>query len=108
MDARDRIFELLDAQKIEQKSFAAEVGVSEVIVTNWRKGRSQSYKSHIVQIAKVLGTTSEYLLTGKTQSSPSPQGDRLPELVAEIAGLTAAEQEAVKGYVAILKSLRKQ
>ena len=108
MDTRDRIFDLLDRQKMEQKAFAAAIGVKESAVTDWRRGKSNSYNRYLVQIAQALGTTSEYLLTGKTQSSPSPQGDRLPELVAEIAGLTAAEQEAVKGYVAILKSLRKQ
>lgn len=108
MDTRARIFELLDKKKIEQKAFAAEVGVSPSIVSNWRKGKSNSYNDHLVKIAQVLGVPTSDLLGDKTQSSPSPQGDRLPELVAEIAGLTAAEQEAVKGYVAILKSLRKQ
>ena len=103
MDARDRIFELLDAQQIEQKSFAAEVGVSEVIVTNWRKGRSKSYKSHIVQIAKVLGVTSEYLLTGKTQNSPSPEGDRLPDAWY---ALTPAQKAQVEEYMKFLVSHR--
>lgn len=103
MDARDRIFELLDAQQIEQKSFAAEVGVSEVIVTNWRKGRSKSYKSHIVQIAKVLGVTSEYLLTGKTQSSPSPEGDRLPDVWY---ALSPAQKAQVEEYMKFLVSHR--
>lgn len=101
MDARDRIFELLDAQKIEQKSFAAKVGVSEVIVTNWRKGRSQSYKSHIVQIAKVLGTTSEYLLTGKTQSSPPQKRDRLPEVWYM---LTDAQRARAEEFMRFLKA----
>lgn len=80
MDTRDRIFDLLDRQKMEQKSFAAEIGVKESVVTDWRRGKSNSYNRYVVQIAQVLGTTSEYLLTGKTQSSPPQKRDRLPEV----------------------------
>ena len=80
MDTRDRIFDLLDRQKMEQKTFAAEIGVKESVVTDWRRGKSNSYNRHLVQIAQVLGTTSEYLLTGKTQSSPPQKRDRLPEV----------------------------
>lgn len=108
MDTLSRIFELADKKFPEQQAFAAAIGVSAKTVSVWRTGRGKSYTKYLTQIADALDTSVEYLLTGKTQSSPSPQGDRLPELVAEIAGLTAAEQEAVKGYVAILKSLRKQ
>lgn len=78
MDTRDRIFELLDAQGMEQKAFAEAVGVSEVIVTNWRKGRSKSYKAYLVKIAQVLGTTTADLLGEKQQSSPSSEEDGLP------------------------------
>ena len=78
MDTRDRIFELLDAQGMEQKAFAEAVGVSEVIVTNWRKGRSKSYKAYLVKIAQVLGTTTADLLGEKQQSSPPSEEDGLP------------------------------
>lgn len=80
MDTRDRIFDLLDRQKMEQKTFAAAIGVKESAVTDWRRGKSNSYNRYLVQIAQVLGTTSEYLLTGKTQSSPPQKRDRLPEV----------------------------
>nr|DAQ81191.1 MAG TPA: helix-turn-helix domain protein [Caudoviricetes sp.] len=69
MDTRARIFELLDKKKIEQKAFAAEVGVSPSIVSNWRKGKSNSYNDHLVKIAQVLGVTTSDLL-GETRSVP--------------------------------------
>lgn len=80
MDTRDRIFDLLDRRKMEQKTFAAQIGVKESVVTDWRRGKSNSYNRYLVQIAQVLGTTSEYLLTGKTQSSPPQKRDRLPDV----------------------------
>lgn len=80
MDTRARIFELLDKKKIEQKAFAAEVGVSPSIVSNWRKGKSNSYNDHLVKIAQVLGVPTSDLLGDKTQSSPPQKRDRLPEV----------------------------
>ena len=80
MDTRARIFELLDKKKIEQKAFAAEVGVSPSIVSNWRKGKSNSYNDHLVKIAQVLGVPTSDLLGDKTQSSPPHKRDRLPDV----------------------------
>lgn len=69
MDTRDRIFDLLDRQKMEQKAFAAAIGVKESAVTDWRRGKSTSYNRYLVQIAQVLGTTTADLL-GETRSVP--------------------------------------
>lgn len=103
MDTRDRIFDLLDRQKMEQKTFAAEIGIKESVVTDWRRGKSNSYNRHLVQIAQALSTTSEYLLTGKTQSSPSPEGDRLPDAWY---ALSPAQKAQVEEYMKFLVSHR--
>lgn len=103
MDTRARIFELLDKKKIEQKAFASAVGVSPSIVSNWRKGKSNSYNDCLVQIAKVLGTTSEYLLTGKTQSSPPQKRDRLPDVWYE---LTDAQKAQAEEFMRFLRAAR--
>lgn len=103
MDTRDRIFELLDAKKIEQKAFAEDVGVSPSIVSNWRKGKSNSYNDYLVKIAQVLGTTTADLL-GEKQSSPSKM-DRLLEVFGD---LTEDEQQDVARYVDLVKARRKQ
>ena len=66
MDIIDRIFELVDKQFKEQKDFAAAVGVSDDTVSDWRRRKSASCtkSKHLTRIAEVLGTTTEYLLTG--------------------------------------------
>ena len=104
MDTRDRIFKLLDAKKIEQKAFAAQVGVSEGTVSNWRRGVSKSYSRYLVQIAQVLGTTTADLLGEKQQSSPS-KTDRLLEVFGD---LTEDEKQDVARYVDLVKARRKQ
>lgn len=104
MDTRDRIFKLLDAKKIEQKAFAAQVGVSEGTVSNWRRGVSSSYTRYLVEIAQVLGTTTADLLGEKQQSSPS-KTDRLLEVFGD---LTEDEKQDVARYVDLVKARRKQ
>ena len=65
IDSVVRIFELLDSARIEQKKFATLLGTTDKTVSAWRTGRSKSYTKYIPQIAEVLGTTTEYLLTGE-------------------------------------------
>lgn len=64
MDTVDRIFSLLDETDMEQQAFAAAVGVSDDTASNWRRRKSASYSKYLAQIAEVLNTTTEYLLTG--------------------------------------------
>ena len=64
MDTAGRIFELLKTTGMEQKKFASLVGVSPQKVSEWKSGKARSYTRRIPLIAEVLGTTSEYLLTG--------------------------------------------
>lgn len=79
MDTVDRIFDLLDKMPIEQQEFAKLVGVSDDTASNWRRRKSASYSKYLSKIADVLGTTVEYLLTGKKEKpAPAPRnGDEL-------------------------------
>ena len=81
MDTAKRIFELVDSQFKEQKEFAAAIGVSDKIVSQWRVGTTKSYNRRLPQIAEALGTTTEYLLTGngpKQKRAVSDSGTALP------------------------------
>ncbi len=69
MDTVERIFLLVDKKYDEQKVFAEEIGVPPQRVSEWRNRKSMSYQKKLPQIAKVLGTTVEYLLTGSAEKS---------------------------------------
>lgn len=101
MDTKDRIFKLLDAKKIKQKAFAADVGVSPSIVSNWRKGKSNSYNDYLVKIAQVLGTTTSDLLGEQKESSPPSEDDRL---LAGYDALSARNREKLEEYLDLLLS----
>ena len=96
MDVCSRIFELVDKKYVEQQAFAAALGVSPTMVSAWRKNKSESYMKRIPQIADVLNTSAEYLLTGeeKTPVGLSANG-REEEFVQLFNQLTPDQQELV-------------
>ena len=79
METSNRIFELADKKYPEQRDFAAEIGVAPSVVSAWRNKKSESYMKRLPQIAEILNTPVEYLLTGeKKEPAPTPKnGDEL-------------------------------
>lgn len=101
MDTKIRIFELLDKLGMEQKAFAEAVGVKESTVSDWRRGKSNSYNRFLVKIAQVLGTTTADLLGEKQKSSPPSEEDRL---LAGYDALSARNREKLEEYLDLLLS----
>ena len=64
MDIVDRIFDLVDSKYKEQRDFAAQLGITPSMVSEWRRRKSASFNRRLPEIADALGTTTEYLLTG--------------------------------------------
>lgn len=104
MDAVDRLFALVDARFPEQKDFAAQLGITPSIVSEWRRGKSESFtkQKYIGKIAEILNTTTEYILTGKKER-PSPEGDERPECWDL---LTREEREKAREYIEMLIAAR--
>lgn len=76
MDIVDRIFNLVDKNFREQRDFAAAMQLTPSIVSEWRRRKSASYVKRLPEIAKALGTTTEYLLTGaETSIKPGKDAD---------------------------------
>ena len=104
-DAAKRLFALVDARYLEQKEFAAQLGITPSIVSEWRRGKSESFAKpkYIKAIAELLGTTTEYILTG-SENQPAPlTGD---ELVDAVRGLNAENRAKAKEYIAMLRELQ--
>lgn len=83
LDIVERIFKLADEQFPEQREFAAAIGVTPSIVSEWRRRKSASYVKRLEKISQVLGTTPQYLLSGDTSEDVSASApiDRVePEL----------------------------
>jgi len=54
--------ELLKEKGLKQKWFADKVGVSEVTVSNWVKGKSYPKEEHLRRISEVLDVPAERLI----------------------------------------------
>lgn len=84
MDTVDRIFELVDQKYKEQRFFAAALGTTPSMVSQWRKRKSASYQKHLSKIAELLDTTVEYLLTGASAAAPSGLSAEDAEILRQI------------------------
>lgn len=109
MDTAEIIFTLLKERGMEQKEFAQKINVSEKTVSAWRTGRARSYTKHLQIIAEVLGTTTDYLHTGKENvvQLHIPEKHLDNELMAELTSATPEEITQVRAYLQGLKAARK-
>lgn len=105
MDIMERIFDLAARKYPEQKAFAEALGVSPTRISEWKKRKSESYMKRLPEIASVLGTTPEYLLTGQgTAPAPDPE---LSEMMSKFGHLTPEQKAKVIGYMEGLIAQRK-
>lgn len=68
MSTLDKIWYLLKIKGMSGSLLAKQIGVSRSTITDWKNGKTASYKNHIVAIANALSVTPEYLLD--EQSAP--------------------------------------
>lgn len=111
MDTVDRIFNLVDAQYQEQRDFAYALGLTASIVSAWKCRRSGSYVKYLPQIAKLLGVSAEYLLTGNPdKKSPSPEGNGLlesyPEDLRRLIDICVDHPEIVPALLGLARQIK--
>lgn len=83
MDTAERIFDLLDKAGMEQKQFAEMIGATDKVVSKWRTSGLKSYRKYLPQIATVLNTTVEYLVTGEKKEPATGSGDGFADKLSE-------------------------
>ena len=99
MDVLDRIFTLLKERGMVQKELARQLGIHPDTPTKWKKGISQSYLKMLPQIAAVLGTTPEYLLTGKKDPATGDGDGEVGEIMRLLAQLSPERRAKEVAYL---------
>lgn len=101
MDIVDRLFELVDEKFKEQQDFAAVLGVDPTLPSRWRNRKSASYQRRLSQIAQVLDTTTEYLLTGSgpKQKRTVSDSDTKPDWMVKFEELSPGAQKEVIAFI---------
>lgn len=69
MNAVERILELISAKGITEQKFLSDLHFNRSLLSDWKSGKSKSYRKHIDKIADYFGVTTDYLLTGKKQEN---------------------------------------
>ena len=96
MDIVDRIFALADAKFDEQKKFAQAIQMPPSVISAWRMRKSTSYNKRIPQLAEVLNTSVEYLMTGEDKvPADQPANGREREFLELFDRLTPEQQALV-------------
>lgn len=96
-----KIFEAADKKYPQQKDFAAALGLSNSIVSQWRMGASKSYTKYLPQISAVFGVTVDELIGGsvqrenKTEVAEQPISDTDARLLAWFRSLDPKKQKAI-------------
>lgn len=110
MDTLHKILQLMWDKGISDMELCRSAGINKSAVTDWKKGKTQSYMKHLPEIAKVLDVTVDELTTEKEK--PTDEDGGLNEDIAEIARITEdftdEELQALLDYAEFLISKRKK
>ena len=96
--------DLCELKRVTPYKVAKECGFSGVSLSDWKSGKSTPNADKLVKIARYLGTTVEYLVTGES-SDPLPSAILSEEeegLLAAYRSLNAIGKEKVAEYISDL------
>lgn len=86
MDILDRITKLLGQR--DQKELTTYLHLNAVAFSEWKSGKSKSYRKYLIEIAEFFGVSLDYLVYGKEKSSLTEQlTDDEQELLTYYKGL---------------------
>lgn len=107
MNTINKITELLTNKDISQKELAKYLGVSESKISEWKSGKTTSYKKHINEIAAFLDVSTDYLLNDKynfadsyrIEALPDDKIYKIPVFESVSAGFGVSAISDIEGYI---------
>lgn len=92
----ERYCKLRDAKGYKDADIARITEITKSTFTDWKNGKSKPNADKLLLIAKCLGTTVEYLMTGEDVRIPTPMfEDAHIELISLYSQLEKEQKEAV-------------
>ena len=100
----ERYCTLRDNLKLKDSTIASSLNITPSTFSDWKKGKSQPNVDKLVKIARYLGTTVEYLVTGETSDIPSVVLSSDEEkLLEDYRALNRTGKEKAAEYISDLK-----
>ena len=85
MTIGNRIVSLRKAQQFSQEEIADKIGVSRQSVSKWETDACAPDAYHLIELAKVLNTSVEYIVTGETSVVEKTQTNKEPMELKNLA-----------------------
>ena len=86
--------ELLKSKGMTAADVTRITGISSTVFSEWKKGKSVPKTDKLILIAKALGTTVEYLMTGEKPEIPGFEPEHL-ELIELYSKLNEEQKSAI-------------
>ena len=79
----ERILELVAEKGITEKQFLQDNGFNRTLLSDWKSGKSSSYKKHLAKIAAYFGVSTDYLLGNTNVRRPEQSAADLLHLLED-------------------------
>lgn len=96
MDILDRISNLLGAR--EQRELTNYLGLNAVAFSEWKSGKSKSYRKYLIEISEFFNVSIDYLVYGKESYSNAEFSDNKQELLNLYDHMSELNQGKLIGY----------
>lgn len=98
----DTILVILKRKNFKQKNLTDYLGLTKNTFTNWKAGRSESWKKYLPQIAEFLGVTVDELLGAPTAAGVIPFDLPQKRVIELLTRLDEADLYRVEGMIQML------
>jgi repressor LexA len=106
MNTAEKITNLLKEHNKEQQDLANYLGISPVTISEWKSGKTRSYRKHLNKIAEFLNVPLEYFESESNSNSnlecPCPD-TTVAQLVEAYNDLSLSDKARALTYVCNLK-----
>ena len=80
MNTVDRIVKLIKDKGISERQFLFDVGIGYGALSEWKSGKSRSYRAHAYKIAEYFNVSVSYVLCETDDPTPPDKKEPAPEL----------------------------
>ena len=96
---------LLDEKGLKNADVARATGISNMTLSDWKRGKSEPKTKNMQKIADFLGTTVDYFTTGK-ETAPDIVEKRQDEYTELISLYSKLSEDSQKAIMQILRNLK--
>ena len=117
MTISERIIERLQQISMSQKDFAAQVGIQQSTISEWKKNKTNPSSDKILAICKILDVTPEWLLSGVDPAASRAKNhdyyvvdinSDTGYLISEFNKLDKQARDRIMGYVEAFAAMKEK